>query len=331
MAAFGRTDSPVVTIPPHSAHQAHLSGPFFPQPSAFSNPTSWTQNLAQNQPEIRRGRKRSRDEAAVNLDSPEKAPPPVEPVKEAEDEWEYGPGMILIKKRTGYVPDASSQSGTWVEEKAAEDEVRKTEEALLDQQRQAQDRPSLRSHKSSRLDVTASLPATEATVNRSSPGRDLVDPSSTTSDAAAQPVVDDFTLHLGIGWSRISDSQHIQAAARGWARYIENHFPVNDVKILLESKGLESYLVEAAEGYFLFAENLRQGRLVSKDAQHALQNLRSSPPVFDGPQTMEAAESPKPVPDTDLGMETSAAPSILAAPLTANPTIPHQEMDLEMS
>ncbi|TPX10570.1 uncharacterized protein E0L32_008456 [Thyridium curvatum] len=326
MAAFGRTDSPVVTIPPHSAHQAHLSGPYFPQP-AFHNHASWTQNLAQNPPEIRRGRKRSRDEAAVNLDSPEKAPPPVEPVKEDEDEWEYGPGMILIKKKTGYVPDASSQSGTWVEEKAAEDAVRKTEEALLDQQRQAQDRPSLRSHKSSRLDVTASLPATELPVNRSSPGRDMADPSAhTTSDTAAQPVVDDFTLHLGIGWSRISDSEHIQAAARGWARYIENHFPVNDVKILLESKGLESYLVEAAEGYFLFAENLRQGRLVSKDAQHALQNLRCSPPVFEGAHTMEAAESPKPVTDADVG---TAPISVVSAGVAT--TTPHHEVEMEMS
>jgi hypothetical protein len=118
------------------------------------------------------------------------------------------------------------------------------------------------------------------------------------SDSLAQPVVDDFTLHLGIGWSRISDDGHIQAAARGWARYIENHYPVTNVKILLESRGLQSYLVEATEGYFLFAENLRQGRLVSTTPEGTLNNLKISPPMFDGPTTMDASESAKPLDST---------------------------------
>lgn len=247
---------------------------------------------------IPRGRKRSRDEAAINLDPPEKAPPAVEPVQE-DDEWEYGPGMILIKKNSGYTHDASSQSGTWVDEKAAKEEQRRTEELLLAQQREAQERPSLRSHKSSRLDVTANLPAQDIQANRASPGREMSDASTLVSpptpDASAQPVVDDFTLHLGIGWNRISSDEHIQAAARGWARYIEDHFPVTNAQIKLESKGLESYLVEAEEGFFLFGENLRQGRLVSRDPQRVLENLRTSPPTFDGPNTMEATESPKPV------------------------------------
>jgi len=265
-----------------------------------------------------RGRKRSRDEAAVNLDPPEKAPPAVEPVKEDEDEWEYGPGMILIKKSTGYVHDASNQSGTWLDEKAAEEEARKTDEALLAQQRQAQERPSLRSHKSSRLDATANLPPQEVQANRASPGRDLADsPTAIPSmipDTMAQPIVDDFTLHLGIGWNRLSDDEDIQAAARGWARYIENHYPLTDAKIQLESKGLESYLVEAQEGFYLFADNLRQGRLVSKDAQRAFENLKNSPPTFDGVDTLDAAESPKPVE---------------ADPPT--PTATHTDVDMDMS
>ncbi len=296
MASFGRTTSPVLTLPPQAAHQVPLDRPLFTrQSSSFSHSASWSHNVARSACDIPRGRKRSRDEAAVNLDAPEKAPPGVEPVQEDEEEWEYGPGMILIKKSTGYVHDASNQSGTWLEEKTVKEEAKRTEEVLLAQQRQAQERPSLRSHKSSRLDVTASLSPQEMQASRSSPGRDLNHPAtSMTSDAIAQPIVDAFTLHLGIGWSRLSDNGQIQAAARGWARYIENHFPVTEPKIRLESKGLESYLVEAHEGYFLFAENLRQGRLVSKDSQRTLENLKTSPPIFDGTEIMVAAESPRP-------------------------------------
>lgn len=294
------------------------------QSSSFGNPSAWSQNFGQHKPTAPpRGRKRSRDEAAVNLDDPEKAPPAVDPGKEDEDEWEYGPGMVLIKKGSGYVHEAGNQSGTWLEEKAAALEAARKEEALREQQRQSQDRPSLRSHKSSRLDLSAHVAAQEsARSNRSSPKRDLRDPSPMTPDGSSsagisQPVIDDFTFHLGIGWNRLSEDEHIQAAARGWARYIENHYPVTEPKILLESKGLESYLVEAREGYFLFAENLRQGRLVSSNAQRALVNLKSSPPVFDGAQTMAAADTPLPT-------ETATAPALVAAP--AAPT--DVEMDM---
>jgi hypothetical protein len=110
--------------------------------------------------------------------------------------------------------------------------------------------------------------------------------STLASDSSDQPVIDDFTVHLGIGWRRISEDVDIQAAARGWARYIENHYPISSVKICLESKGLQSYLVEAAEGYFLFSENLRHGRLVGRDVSAALRNLQTSPPAFEGEEMM---------------------------------------------
>jgi hypothetical protein len=266
------------------------------------------------------GRKRSRDEAAVNLDPPEKlVEPPV--VKEAEDEWVYGPGMTLIKRSTSYVADASSQSGTWVEEKATKEEARKTEAALLAQEQLSQYRPSLRSHKSQRLELTPSLSPVDGSQNNgSSPTRDLINPMASASDSLAQPVIDDFTLHLGIGWSRISDDEHIQAAARGWARYIENHYPVTNAKIRLESRGLQSYLVEADEGFFLFAENLRHGRLVSNNAERAMQNLKTSPPTFDGPHTMEAAATPTP----------ADAPSPSSDYLLATPAVP-TSTDIDMS
>ncbi|EEU42545.1 uncharacterized protein NECHADRAFT_93421 [Fusarium vanettenii 77-13-4] len=140
--------------------------------------------------------------------------------------------------------------------------------------------------------------------------QDAASPSKTDLKTPSNegPTIDNFTLHLGIGWRRISEDEHIQAAARGWARFIENHFPISNARILLESNGLQSYLVEANEGFFLFAENLRQGQLVSQTAEGALQNLQCSPPRFDGMETLSAAESPRPVsaspePDMDMKMD----------------------------
>lgn len=295
MASFRSfTSSPVLTMPAQSTHQALFDRPNYASRSpSFSHFSSWSNTPLPNT-SLAAGRKRSRDEAAVNLDPPEKlVEPPV--IKEAEDEWEYGPGMTLVKRNASYVADASSQSGTWVEEKAAEEQARKNEAALLAQEQLSQQRPSLRSHKSQRLEMTPTLPPADGAQNqRSSPTRDLVNPMTSSSDPLAQPVIDDFTLHLGIGWSRISDDEGIQAAARGWARYIGNHYPVTNAKIRLESRGLQSYLVEADEGFFLFAENLRQGRLVSTNAEQAIQNLKTSPPTFEGAHTMEAAGTPMP-------------------------------------
>ncbi|KXX81627.1 hypothetical protein MMYC01_202021 [Madurella mycetomatis] len=306
MPSFDRiyASSPVLAMPPQAPHQVSLGKSFLQhQAISLGQPVSWPAQLVRNS--LVAGRKRSRDEASVNLDPPEKiVEAPV--IKEPEDEWVYGPGMTLIKKNAGYVADAGSQSGTWVEERAAEEEARKAEAALLAQEQLAQSRPSLRSHKSQRLDMTTPTIANDKLPSRrSSPAREVTNPMTASSDSLAQPIVDDFTFHLGIGWSRISEN--IEAAARGWARYIENHYPVTNVKILLESRGLQSYLVEATEGYYLFAENLRQGRLVSRTPEGALNNLKISPPVFDGPNTMDASDSPKPL-DSASGMTAHAAP-----------------------
>lgn len=299
-----------------AAHQVSPRKAFLQnQAMSINQAISWPAQLVRSCTAA--GQKRSRDEAAVNLDPPERiTPPPV--TEEPEDEWVYGPGMTRVKKPAAYTVDASNQSGTWVEDQNAKEQTRKTEAALHAQEQLAQSRPSLRSHKSQRLDMTTCSNADDRLPSRrSSPTREMTNPMTASSDSIAQPIVDDFTLHLGIGWSRLSDDGHIQAAARGWARYIENHYPVTNAKILLKSRGLESYLVEAAEGHFLFAENLRQGRLVSKTADGALQNLKSSPPVFDGPITMDAAAS--------------ASTSAAASHKPSNSTAPVASVEMDMS
>jgi hypothetical protein len=276
---------------PQPAHHAPFDESAFPQSAQSFDTTSWSQTPRQVHTVA--GRKRSRDEAAVNLDTREKIVEP--PIKETEEEWIYGEGMTLVKASSGYVTDAGSQSGTWVEEQAALETLQKAEADRLVQEQLAQARPSLRSNKSQRLQMSDSFaPDQHDPRNRPSPSRDIPNPLTTSADSLAQPVVDDFTLHLGIGWSRISEDEHMQAAARGWARFIENHFPVSDAKIRLQSRGLQSYLVEASEGYFLFAEDLRQGQLVSQNVERALQNLKSSPPVFDAAEAMHAMETPMP-------------------------------------
>lgn len=290
-------------MPPSAAHQPSFGMPMFPhQPSRLNQPFPFQPPAAvapaSSRPALSQtaGRKRSRDEADINLDVEEAKLATIEPVKEPEDEWVYGEGMVLIKKSSAYVADAGSQSGTWLEDKSSAIEARRNDEARI---LNGQERPSLRSHKSQRLDMSAlSMGANEPMTGRSSPRRDEPNTTSTTAGPNAdKPFIDNLTLHLGIGWRRISDDKHIQAAARGWARYIENHFPVTNAQIQLESKGLQSYLVEASEGYFLFAENLRQGQLVSRDLNQAVRNLQVSPPVFEGAEVMNAASTPQATPD----------------------------------
>lgn len=105
----------------------------------------------------------------------------------------------------------------------------------------------------------------------------------------SEPAVDHFTHLLGVGWARISDDKDVQAAARGWSRYIENHYPLSMVRIVLRSKGLEANLAETGNGYFLFKEDLSEGQLVGSDWETCLANLQRKPIAFQGLETLKAA------------------------------------------
>jgi hypothetical protein len=170
--------------------------------------------------------------------------------------------MTLLNPKTGVIISAESQTGTWYEEHA--------EVAAIAAARPATPlyRPDMQSRKSQRLDITA-------------PGLDdiassIVQPDSPPKSAPTDPTIDESTQALGIGWMRISESDtDLQAAARGWAKYIDNHYPedVHGAKILLKSKGLNAYLVGADEGFFLFREELSEGRLVARIWERTLANL----------------------------------------------------------
>lgn len=215
----------------------------------------------------------------MNLE-PDAPPPP--PPSNPEEGWVYGPGMTLIKPDERYTADAGTQSGTWVEERRESDAVakRRQEEAR---------RPIIRSHKSQRIDRSSSRSPLSFGPRKVPLTSDSV-PVDTSNKL---PEIDTFAIQLGIGWKRISEEEHLQAAARGWARFIENHYPITNANVRLESQAMQSYLVESSQGFFLFADNLRQGRLVSTHIVGAMQNLQSNPPSFEGAETLYANEPPK--------------------------------------
>ncbi|KAL7820529.1 hypothetical protein V8C44DRAFT_316922 [Trichoderma aethiopicum] len=211
------------------------------------------------QPAHAMGKKRSHEEASHNLE-------PDASNGSFQNGWMNGEGILLARPCVVSSREADGLSATGLD-----DVITEQQGNGLPNGRQ------LRNHKSQRLlngsdhasysKTTSAMPRTTTNMTDSSMTDDLV--------------IDDFTLHLGIGWKRINDSDHVQAAARGWARFIENHFPLTNVNVLLESKGLQSYLVESNEGFYLFTENLRQGQLVSRHATGVIQNLQSNPIRFE--------------------------------------------------
>ena len=285
MVYFGSSfaDSPVLAIAPQTAHQAialdKTASTSIPAPTMMPRAFSRSRvPAATPSRSTGAGRKRTREEAEPDLSDADDSTPSVSAASTPDNVWMSGNDMALFETEL-----AASSSRT--EALSAAEAMLKTQ-IKTDMQMKHDQQLSGRSYKTQRRGQTEPLAAASPHVEPAGSG------ASGHSEPPAHVVVDDFTLHLGIGWRRISNDEHIQAAARGWARFIENHYPISNVVIRLESKGLQSYLVEASEGYFLFDENLRHGRLVSTTGEGALQNLKSNPPVFAGPETLMAATQP---------------------------------------
>ena len=97
------------------------------------------------------------------------------------------------------------------------------------------------------------------------------------------------------------------AASRGWARFIETHFPLQAARVVWQNRAIPAFLVSACtreafnpqsnsswrwiqpgiHGYYLFDEELRWGKLVAKDWGRCLDNLKVHPPIFDGQKVLE--------------------------------------------
>ena len=252
-------------FPPVSQHSVEVSARWQSQPE--THPSA--------------GRKRSRDEAGINLEDNDLLQQAVETSFKLGQGSEYGKGMIL-NGPNGFAIDTGSEKRPCADDAGAFS----LPVALL----LIAERPVLRSHKSQRLDLGTTSSNTEEGNGWS--GHTPSSSPTRQSPINRGPTVDDYTMHLGIGWSRISSDEDVQAAARGWAKYIENHFQISNPKILLQSKGLASYLVEASEGWYLFGEDLTQGRLVAISLDRTFENLKTSPPIFDGEEVLVAFTEP---------------------------------------
>ncbi|KAF3491214.1 uncharacterized protein GIQ15_00731 [Arthroderma uncinatum] len=281
-------------------------------------------------------RKRSRDEFNLGNDSyntfsaVQKAPsPPAVP----EEEPIYGEGMVLLNPKTGLAVSASSQTGTWYEEKAEQKATRTPISVSVSVDVSVGANPdhasALPSRKTQRLDATASafddITALSMAQKLQSTTDDVCGSTSSTK-GPEMPHVDDATHLLGISWQRMAnDDKDMVAAIRGWEKYINNHFfeHLHDAQIMLKHRGLNVYLVSAHPAtqldnntnapqryFYLFDDNLSEGQLVGKDWQTAIRNLQSSPIAFEaGSAVLKAAEKTperqvedKGVPITVVGM-----------------------------
>ncbi|ROT43362.1 hypothetical protein SODALDRAFT_327556 [Sodiomyces alkalinus F11] len=284
LACSFRFNSPVLAMSPEAIHPSSFGMSSYEHSAMLPNtiitststkpfPQPCSLSALRPNPHQTVSRKRSRDEAGSNLSSDYQGMSRNPTHRELQEDARYGEGMSRFKRNRGYIADANNQSSGWLGHITHYN----TQRSVLANRSET---PFIRSTKR----ATPTGPSSSTTHTAPAPG---------SLGGNMQPVVDDFTLHLGIGWRKLSEDEHIQAAARGWSRYIENHYPLSSAAILLESRGLQAYLVESAEGFFLFSEDLRQGRLVSVRADVALQNLKCSPPVFEGQDTLFATDAPE--------------------------------------
>lgn len=268
-----------------------------PSPSSYAhNSTTWTPVDSMTPISTNPSRKRSRDDTAFDLgdDGSYFHAAEVKPPEPIPEEPVYGEGMVLINPNTGVALTADSQTGTWFEEKADHDRLKQEIEAANFRPKLPTSRKSIRlSQTSNTFDPT--LPPSTITPNTTTPNAPA-SPPKTACSSQSHPEIDDATLAFGIGWTKISSDENLASAARGWARYLENHYTahIHNAEILLQSSGLNAYLVGCQEGFYLFSENLLEGRLLSRTWEGCLQNLRQSPPVFEGERTLAAERTPGP-------------------------------------
>jgi len=281
-----------------SPPQDHAFGQF---PSALpfaTNPT--LPNPAPSKP----SRKRSRDDAdfeeAMNAAAVE--PSALAPAPKPVEEPIYGEGMVLLNPRTGIAVSAESQTGTWYEEKVEESAAAALPVSSRSQAGMSSD---VQGRKSQRLDPTAPGLDDIALSSMQKRLQNATD-DSRSSPSHQEPLVDDATRLLGISWQRInvSDDDDMAPAVRGWKKYIDNQYSnyLQNCLILMKSRALNAFLVAAqpvaqdfgtvanSPAYFLFSDDLDQARLVGSTWETCVQNLQSSPILFEGAETLQAKD-----------------------------------------
>lgn len=280
----------------HDVQQNSLAPP--DSPGSYANhSTSWTPSEGLTPLSTNPSRKRSRDETAfMNGDETSYFSFPsaqsVEPPPPIPEEPIYGEGMVLLNPSTGLVISAESQTGTWYEEKQDQESLRREfeqDQAQAQRPRMPVSRKSIRMSQSSiRSQVTPQINGAPNTPPESQHNSD----------------VDEASVALGIGWTKVGSADpDIQGAIRGWERYIDLHYTahIHNATILLKHEGLDVYLVQAQEGYFLLKQDLKQGQFVSHDWNTCLASLQSTPPKLESTEILSANQTP--APDSQLPID----------------------------
>lgn len=281
------TDSPTIFFPsqpiqafvpkPYSSlnQQNRLRKPIVPRRSR--NFSQWAPATSSGIVMTNPSRKRSRDECS---DEPLEPRPTQLSHNDVGSNLSHNAGSSMVDLTKSSPILAESEIGMSLDEKPNSVLLAKSEAiSQIDNQVQETSAPKT---KFQRCDTSSISEKQEALFSGS---------KDTLKSTPDDPVVDQFTHFLGIGWSRVSDDVGTQAAARGWARYIENHYPLSMVTLALKSKGLEAYLVESKEGYFLFSEDLNEARLVGSCWTTCMANLQQSPIAYQGTETLKASRT----------------------------------------
>ena len=97
--------------------------------------------------------------------------------------------------------------------------------------------------------------------------------STTPNPITTSPHIDQLSQLLGIGWTAVltNPDPDFQKAVRGWEKYIDNHYPLDEVAIQARSKGLDNAFLVVARNqenlalrrWYLFREDLLVGLLSS--------------------------------------------------------------------
>ncbi|MCJ1252791.1 hypothetical protein MMC24_000597 [Lignoscripta atroalba] len=289
------SDSPTVLLPPqyHPFSQMSNHHSFQPFHSSGNYSSQWipANSLAPITTNPSRKRCREDDNSAEQYDASSLSRPVVQPQQAAV----YGEGMTLMDPTGGLLISAESQTGTWYEEQFGASRaamlVAKAQGEAVSEPRQKIQRLSGSSAMPSVPTIASSTSSNLANVYLSSPGSNQI------------------SHLLGVGWTTFGADEHIQAAARGWARYIENHYPsMANVRILLKNEGMDMSLVQADAGYFLFSEDLSTGRFVASSEENCIKYLQANPIQLEGQDELRAIRTPE-ASIQNIGNDKSLSPS----------------------
>jgi len=269
--------SPTVVLPPGESNR-YLSAlqrahspmgkfrPKHPTPPSLNYQAAPTHSTA--------GRKRT----ITDVDDPEENAPSGTVTAQSKPQPIYGPGMTLIYPgEPGWSIAAESQTGTWCEEKRAQEEKTKPV------------RPIAISRKSQRIESAADITVPSLNDLAVKPAEHVIDDKGNT--------IETLIRALGLGWKNVMTNPMLRDAARAYARVIVNHFDLTDVTVMLEKESLSAYLVRAkqhgVQGYWLFADSLQWCQLVGWSLQRTITNLTSGPiPLVEGERVCARQRTP---------------------------------------